>query len=131
MTGVPSAHAVPLAQGQLYGPRFPAHLLFPSIEGAHPSSNSKSHRHKASCFQTILALQRFTVDRPGQAGGRCPGQPRACADPYGGVWQGQGLSCSTAPCSHAGQLCADVWQQYPQGLSEGTGEATPDTMKML
>lgn len=42
MTGVPSAHAVPLAQGQLYGPRFPAHLLFPSIEGAHPSSNSEA-----------------------------------------------------------------------------------------
>ncbi|XP_042101293.1 ciliary microtubule inner protein 2A isoform X1 [Ovis aries] len=32
---------------------------------------------------------------------------------------------------HAGQLRTDLRQQHPQGLSEGTGEAWPDTMKTL
>ena len=47
------------------------------------------------------------------------------------TWRAPGLSCSGAPRSHAGQLRTDGRQQHPQGLSEGTGEAQPDTMKTL
>lgn len=62
------------------------------------------------------------------AGRADPSSSHSCAHP---AHVASPLSCSGAPRSHAGQLRTDVWQQHPQGLSGGTGEAQPHTMKTL